>query len=383
MKPTVKLASLFLAVLMLFSVFASGCTLNKEWSYKTKDKTLAIGVYLTAMYECYLEAQNYASKLDDYDASSSKWLDLEITDDEGNTAVAKDWIKENTERKCLELLAIEAELKKMDATVDEATVDRYAESMENYWYQGLKKTLEPKGVSLESFKYYTSRYTVEYEKLFDLFYGEEGTKRPGKDEITKYFEQNYIEYAYLPVALTATSDEAATGKVALSEAEANKVTTAVDAVKETVNKSADAAAADEAFAAAIAEYMSANGLTEDSLTTATSVQKKVNTGTDELDEALKTLEEGKAVTLKVGEADSAQYYCVYRYSTAKAKTDYLTEDGANDSEVIKEMKTKEYREYLAGVIKDIGYEKSKYVGKYQPSMFFEKPKNTGTSVITG
>ena len=98
MKPTVKIASLLLAVLMLFSVCAAGCSFQKEWSYKTDAQELAIGVYLTAMQEAYSEAQGYAQSVDGYDASSDKWLDLEITDSEGNKKVAKDWIKEPTRR---------------------------------------------------------------------------------------------------------------------------------------------------------------------------------------------------------------------------------------------------------------------------------------------
>ena len=72
MKPTVKIASLLLAVLMLFSVCAAGCSFQKEWSYKTDAQELAIGVYLTAMQEAYSEAQGYAQSVDGYDASSDK-----------------------------------------------------------------------------------------------------------------------------------------------------------------------------------------------------------------------------------------------------------------------------------------------------------------------
>ena len=35
MKPTVKLASLLTALLMMISVIASGCSLGKEWAFKT------------------------------------------------------------------------------------------------------------------------------------------------------------------------------------------------------------------------------------------------------------------------------------------------------------------------------------------------------------
>ena len=94
MKPTVKITSLLMAVLLLFSVFAAGCSLEKEWSYKTSEQELAIGVYLVAMQEAYAEAQSYASSLDGYDANSESWLDMEITDSDGNKAVAKDWIKD-------------------------------------------------------------------------------------------------------------------------------------------------------------------------------------------------------------------------------------------------------------------------------------------------
>ena len=50
MKPNIKVGSFLLAIVMMFSVFAiAGCTpttLNKEWSYKTSDNELAIGVYI-------------------------------------------------------------------------------------------------------------------------------------------------------------------------------------------------------------------------------------------------------------------------------------------------------------------------------------------------
>ena len=46
------------------------------------------------------------------------------------------------------------------------------------------------------------------------------------------------------------------------------------------------------------------------------------------------------------------------------------------------MKTKEYEDYLADVIEDIGYEKSEYVGKYNPEMFFKKPENTANNIVT-
>ena len=86
MKPTVKIGSLLLAVVMALSAaFATGCSMSKEWSYKTSDKELAIGVYIYCLDLAYQQAQTKAKELDDYDGTNDKWLDLEITD-EGDPA---------------------------------------------------------------------------------------------------------------------------------------------------------------------------------------------------------------------------------------------------------------------------------------------------------
>ena len=72
MKPNIKVGSFLLAIVMMFSVFAiAGCTpttINKEWSYKTSDNELAIGVYIYSLNAAYSQAESYAKKLDDYDS---------------------------------------------------------------------------------------------------------------------------------------------------------------------------------------------------------------------------------------------------------------------------------------------------------------------------
>ena len=391
MKPTVKVGSLLLAVLMLFSVFASGCTLNKEWSYKTKDEELAIGVYLTAMRLAYAEAQSYASKLDDYDASSKDWLDLEITDDDGNTAVARDWIKDTAKKRCLEFLAINAQMKELGATYDEATLKQANDQAESYWYQSFKKELYSKGVSMESFKKFGGEYEVKKSALFEFFYFKGGSKEVKVDEITKYFEENYIYYSYLPVSLyEATTDEAGEAKNALSDEKVKEITNTIEGYAKQVNAAADANAANDLSASLVNQYLTANGLEQSAVQSNTALQKKASISitsayssseVKEATEALKELGEGKAAAVKVGEGSSAKIYYVFRHSTKAAKENYLKDDSQHN-EIITAMKTKEYEDYLADVIEDIGYEKSEYVGKYNPEMFFKKPENTANNIVT-
>ena len=135
MKPNIKVGSFLLAIVMMFSVFAiAGCTpttLNKEWSYKTSDNELAIGVYIYSLNAAYSQAESFAKKLDDYDSTSDKWLDEKIKDDDGNEQVAREWIKDQAKKMCLSYLVVDEQLKKENAELREQLVDYLDAKEEN------------------------------------------------------------------------------------------------------------------------------------------------------------------------------------------------------------------------------------------------------------
>ena len=146
MKPNIKVGSFLLAIVMMFSVFAiAGCTpttINKEWSYKTSDNELAIGVYIYSLNAAYSQAESFAKKLDDYDSTSDKWLDEKIKDDDGNEQVAREWIKDQAKKMCLSYLVVDEQLKKENAELREQLVDYLDAKEENakLWkYYELKK----------------------------------------------------------------------------------------------------------------------------------------------------------------------------------------------------------------------------------------------------
>lgn len=381
MKPTVKIASLLLAVLMLFSVCAVGCSFQKEWSYKTDAQELAIGVYLTAMQEAYSEAQGYAQSVDGYDASSDKWLDLEITDSEGNKKVAKDWIKETAERRCLELLVMQPELDKLGATTDEATLTQLKETYETQWNSAGKAALEKHGVSMESFVYYESNYSRLRDQLFDALYGEGGTQAVPADEIQKYLTDNYARYGVVPVSLyESTTDEAGTSTtVALSADKQKEITDALDGYVKTVNAEKDAKKAAETASKLITDYLTSTGKDETQLQNVTLPKKDAGIADKDLTKALESLEEGKAVTVKTGEENSQSYFYIFRYDNENLKAHYQ-EDNVTDKQVLQKMKAEDFKAYLQDLIDKSNYEKSNSVDKYQPAIFFTKP-SANTSAI--
>ena len=374
MKPTVKIGSLLLAVVMALSAaFATGCSMGKEWSYKTSDKELAIGVYIYCLDLAYQQAQTKAKELDDYDGTNDKWLDLEITDDDGNTAVARQWIKDDAQKKCLNFLAVEKGMKDEGASVDEATQQAADEQAKTYWNVGqyanygyimpMSKELEPYGISYDSFRYCTSQYSVNYSALFAKLYGEGGSQEVSDSELEDYFIENYVDYSYIPVQLyEASTDEAGESKsVALSDEKIADYTAELEGYVKDIN---DGKSYDDVVSA----YTEKHELSQSPAVDNTEQLESVSAG-DQIKDALKDLGNNKAVTVKVGEGDSGMLYLVYKRNSADSAKDYL-ESETNRAGVLNTMKKDDFEDYLKKIVEDLDYEKNSTVDGYDPKMFF-------------
>ena len=386
MKPTVKIGSLLLAVVMALSaVFATGCSMSKEWSYKTSDKELAIGVYIYCLDLAYQQAQTKAKELDDYDGTNDKWLDLEITDDDGNTAVARQWIKDDAQKKCLNFLAVEKGMKDEGASVDEATQQAADEQAKTYWNVGqyanygyimpMSKELEPYGISFDSFRYCTSQYSVNYSALFAKLYGEGGSQEVSDSELEDYFIENYVDYSYIPVQLyEASTDEAGESKsVALSDEKIADYTAELEGYVKDIN---DGKSYDDVVSA----YTEKHELSQSPAVDNTEQLESVSAG-DQIKDALKDLGNNKAVTVKVGEGDTGMLYLVYKRNSADSAKDYL-ESETNRAGVLNTMKKDDFEDYLKKIVEDLDYEKNSAVDGYDPKMFFVAEQPTTSAEET-
>ena len=387
MKQAVKIGSLLLAVMMVFTaVFASGCSLQPQWSYKTSDKELAIGVYIYNLDVAYQQALEYAKKLDDYDGTNDKWLDLEITDDDGNKAVARQWIKDKAQELTLTALAVEKALKDEGATVDSATMQAADEQAKTNWNVGpyanygyvmpMSKELEPFGVSFDSYKYASAEVPAMQQALFNALYEKGGSQEVADEEIEKYFNENYVDYSYISANLyESTTDEAGnSSNVALSDDAIKQLTDKFDGYVKDLNGG-------KAFDDVSAAYTEAEGLENDPAVSNTELLKNFSAG-DELKAQIEKLENGKAATVKVGEGDSAMLYLVYKKDVTAITKDYL-ESASNRSEVLANMKSDDFKNYIKDLIKELKYEKNAAVDGYDPKMFFVAEEPTTTAESSG
>lgn len=387
MKPNLKIGSFLMAVVMIFSMLAvAGCTpisLSKEWSYKTSDNELAIGVYIYSLDTAYQQAKTYASELEDYDESSDAWLEMEITDDDGDKAVAKDWIKSEAKKMCLTYLVLEEQLVKENVEISTDDMASAEDQAETYWNVGqyadygyvmpMSDDLEPYGISLDSFSYCSTEFSVKYQALFDALYDEGGSKEVSDSDLKDYFVENYTDYSYFTVNLyTASTDEAGTStNIAFSDEEAKKVTDEIDGYAKELNNG-------KSFDDIVEKYMDANEVTTDPSTSTIENLEDTSLG-DDVKEALEGLDNNKATTLQVGDGDTAVYYIIYKRDIKDSADNYI-KDGTNHANVLGAMKGEEFADYIEGLTESLEYEENTdAINKYDPKMFFVAVEPTTTA----
>ncbi len=384
MKPYAKIGSLLLA--LIIAVAAVGCTpisLNAEWAYKTDKVELPIGVYSYSLKTAYSQAKNYASKLASYDEASDSWLDLEITDDDGDKAVAREWIKNEADTMCLNYIAVDNLVEELGIDMSGATADQAKKSAEEYWtvgpyasygyYMPYKDEYEPYGVSFESFEYCTTLYNTKYSAIFDKLYGEGGSKEVKDDEFISFFTENYTDYKYIKANLyKSTTDESnQSTDVALSDEDAKKITDEFDSYARDLNNGTS-------FDDVVNKYKTANSITDDPTTSAVEELSNSSLG-DELKDALNEMKANEGKTVKVGTGNTAVYYLIYKGDINSDVESYVY-DATQRANLLTAMKKDEYAKYVDDLAKNTECEKNQSVlDQYKPELYFVKPESSASS----
>ena len=376
MKAIKKITAAFLAVLMIMSI--SGCSTKPEWSYKVDDNEVQIGVYIYALYTAYNQAATYASSAEGYDAEKS-FLNLTITDDDGETAVAKDWIVDTAKELTKNILTIEEEFEARGLTLTAEDEAAAKESADNDWNLGpyydmylaygmmptpYKDILEPYGVSYESFERASYMASAKQTALFEEIYINDEETAVSTEDLTNYFTENYTSYSYLSVRLadSATDDSGSTTYTAMSDEDIAEIESTLQGYADNINNGAGT------FAEQMVEYTALKELESDPSTSAVENLKDSSLNEDVI-AALNELEEGKASLVKVGEAENAYYYLIYKAPIADSVADYI-EDETNSFNVLSAMKSEEFQDMLTAKAEELGIqENTSVVNSYKPSMF--------------
>lgn len=383
MKHFTKLLAVILCMVIAFSTAA--CSMSPQWSYKAEgsEEELAIGVYIYAMYNAYSKAQTYAQETDAYNSETGTYngedsfLDVEITDEDGNKAVAKQWILDEADKTMKTIIAIDAEFNRVGATIDEVSAKAsaketwelgpYAMYGEQY-INPLRDIFEPYGVSYESFEYFYLTTSKE-QAIFDKLYNEGGEKAVSDKELTEYFTKNYTSYTYFNTNLYTTEQVSDGGEGELSKNKAmskEEIAKHENNYKGYVNSIKQGKSIDDVKKAHVKDYK----LESDNAVSSVEILKDSSIGED-LVKAIEALKEGQASYKTIGEKESQVIYFFYKEPIKNQVKNYIDND-QNKQSVLQTMKGEEFKDYIKKLADGTKVEINDAVNDYDPSMFEEK-----------
>lgn len=377
MKNFSKILCVVLALVIALS--AASCSLSKQYAYEKDDIKLPIGVYIYYLYNAYNSAQNYAQQSDLYDAETGKYdgkksfLKMEITDDDGKTAVAEDWIKDKAAEDTKTAVAIQTKFNDLGCTLDQTEIDSTQSYYKSYWDQSYSEMLEPYGISFDSF--FLAGYTLPAmeNEAFKAEYGTGGPSAVSDEELTKYFKDNYTSYKYFSANLYTT--ETAEDTDGSAETASENTPLSADKIAE-YQKDFDSYAATlsdgGSYADVVAEYMKKYAVEEDPTTE--NVEDIDEESTDEIMKTILDMKDGQAMTVVIGDDDaSKQIYLVYR-EPIENQVEAYTDPEQHKNDVLSAMKHEDFDDMLKKLAEEMNITLSSACDSYKPSRFEETKK---------
>lgn len=377
-----KVAALLLAVMILVSTTACGSK-DESWSYKVGDTQLSKGIYMFALLSYYSQAQTLASEDEKYDANKS-FLNIKVQGENDESPIkAKNWIVEKTDEMCRAMLVVATKCKEYGIELSEETLTSIQESAQSDWtngpyyeyYQSLgyestpyQDILEPYGITYEDFEYAAYTTSELQYQLFLKLYGEGGDMEVPKDELATYFLENYTDYKYISVSLTNTvtdseSDEEST--TAMTETEVANVKKELEAYVTGLNNGK------MTWDDVTTDYQVENELTSDPTVSGTEVIENSYYLSQNLIDALNSLDEGKATIVESGEDTSAVMYIIYKGKIADQQATYIDDETYVEG-VLVDCKSTDFSDYIDSLTDTIGISKNRAVtSKYKPYIFMQ------------
>ena len=355
-----------------------------------------IGVYIYNLYSAYNQAQNFAQSSDLYDSEAGTYdgkksfLQMEITDDDGVTATADEWIKDKADEYTRNILAIYHEFNELGCTIDEATEEGYQSQAKEYWDYGpyyqyygeqylnpYSDIFEPIGVSYDSF-YIASFYTSAMQtEVFKALYESTGTEAVSDEDLTAFFTENYVSYKYFSVNLYTTEEQPTTDEEGNETTESVDVALAAEDVQAYETEFAgykDSIAAGGTYDDVVTAYMAAHtDVVSDPTQSGVSILDDASIG-DELKDELGKMAEGEATYLTVGDDDNTKVlYFLYKEPIANQIENYIGDETQRNT-ILHEMKDDEFEKLLEQVGEELDVTVSSACSSYQPKTFEEKNK---------
>ena len=369
MRNFIKIACVALAMVFIASLAA--CSLTPQYSYKDEETELPMGVYIYNLYSAYSQAQSLAQQSELYDSEAGTYdgkksfLKMEITDEDGKTATADEWIADKADELTKNILAIYHEFDRLGSTIDEATLTSYKEQAKEVWDHGYypeyygenpySDMYEPMGVSFDSFYIATYYAGAMQEAIFTDLYGATGEEAVTDKELTKFFTDEYTSYRFFKKDLYTTEE------VSSIDDDGNETTDNVDTAlskdeiksikddfKNYVSEIKDGTSIDDV----VAQFNEAEGNESDASQSGVERMDESSIG-ENLVAEINKLKEGEASYKVIGDDENTQViYFFYKAPIKDSINDYI-KDETQRAAVLQEMKGDAFNDHLDEVAENL------------------------------
>lgn len=367
----------FLCLLTSFVLIYTTACSNQTWSVKSGETSLSMGSYICFLSEAYYEAnQKLGNNLRSSTSTSKSILNEKIDDKK-----ASDWIKDEAIKKCKNMISIQNKFKELNLSLTDEETTQTQEYVDKLW-EKYGKRYEKIGVSKDSYYKSSVLLPTQQKKVFDAIYGTDGTNPVSDEEIQEYYKANNASVSVITKSLTTnalTNDESTdetdntdnTNDIdeegLLNEEELEMSDEEVEAIKNKFESYVSEINSGSKTLEQISEtYKSEESLEENPLKTQV-ISYKSSLFPEEVTEAIKSLEVGKAIAVK----SNGSYYLVLK-NDLSSELEKLKE-GEQKENIIYEMKNDEFQKMIDDLSENTEFEiNNGGINKHKPSIFESK-----------
>lgn len=352
-----KSLGFFLIFLVILLFTACKGSVDKTWVVKGDGVNLPEGVYRYYLRESYKKAeeilQSDSLNLEDGSESPKPLHERKISGVSFN-----DWVRDDALESCKDLLGVERLFDENSLTLTEKEKKEIDDTTDEIW-KTLSATFEKASIGKDDVKRAYLEYEIKYNKLFDFYFEENGTKKVTNDDLLNYYKSEYINYSAFTKYAFVSSKEEETQENSGSAAQLEDARNQVKEYVKLINSG------EKAFSEVVNIFKSRENLQSEVVQTETIDPNNTDVSEEILDK-LKKLEVGKADFIEFSDS----FIVVFKNDVNTNLPDLNNKEARKG--ILKNMKANDFKEILDESKKKIRIEtNTDYIKTFVPSDIFK------------
>ena len=354
LKKSLGFVLIFLVVLLFTACKGS---VDKSWVVKGDGVNLPEGIYRYYLRESYKKAeeilQSDSVNLEDSSENPKPLHERKISGVSFN-----DWVRNDALESCKDLLGVERLFDENGLTLTDEEKKEVDDTTNEIW-KTLSATFEKASISKDDVKRAYLEYEVKYDKLFDFYFEENGTKKVTNEDLLNYYKSEYINYSAFTKYAFVSSKEEETQENSSSEAQLEEARNQVKEYVRLINSG------EKDFLQVVDIFKSRENLQSEVVQTET-IDPNNTDASEEVLGKLKKLEVGKADFVDLGDS----FIVIFKNDINSNLPDLGNKEIRKG--ILKNMKSNELKEIVDELKKKVGIkENTDYTKTFVPSDIFK------------